>query len=254
MPDQTDFKQTQYAFAAAIRDPEKNPAPDGIDPVRMQVYQELFYNNVEDFLSSTFPVLQEILGEDKWHALVRDYFSTHHARTPLFMQMPYEFIVYLQDERGTQPEDPHFLLPLAHYEWVELALATSNETIDPETIDIDGDLLEGRPIISPLAWVLVYDYAVHLISVDYQPAREDTRQTCLIVYRDSNDDVQFIEINDVTARLLGLIEQERRPAREILEQIAHEIGSPEPEVVVQAGLDTLRDLHQRGVILGIQKS
>ncbi|MDH5361618.1 MAG: DNA-binding domain-containing protein, partial [Gammaproteobacteria bacterium] len=51
MSQQTDFQVIQYQFAAYIRDPEQNPAPDNIEARRMKIYAELFYNNVEDFMS-----------------------------------------------------------------------------------------------------------------------------------------------------------------------------------------------------------
>jgi len=56
------FQQEQYRFTAHIRDPEKNPAPDTIEDRRMAVYRDLFYNNVEGFLSRSFPVLRKIFS------------------------------------------------------------------------------------------------------------------------------------------------------------------------------------------------
>jgi hypothetical protein len=44
------------------------------------------------------------------------------------------------------------MLQLAHYEWVELALDVS--TLDFPEVRQEGDLLESRPVISPLAWVM----------------------------------------------------------------------------------------------------
>lgn len=250
MASEQSFKQTQRAFIGAIRDPEHFSTPADIEERRMAVYRELFYNNVEDFLSSTFPVLKEISGEKNWHALIRDYFAVHRAQTPLFMQMPREFITYLEQEREPRDGDFPFLLELAHYEWSELALATSDERIDMTGIDANGDILEGKPVISPLAWVLGYRYAVHRIGKGYLPTELETEETHLIVFRDRNDEVEFIEINQVTSVLLNRLKQEQRGAREILLEIATELGHPQPEVIVEFGRSILDDLHQRGVILG----
>ena len=96
----------------------------------MNIYRELFYNNVEGFMASSFPVLRKIMDDAQWHALVRDYFSNHKARTPLFPEMPREFLHYLQEEREPQDSDPAYLLELAHYEWVELALSLADEEND----------------------------------------------------------------------------------------------------------------------------
>ena len=58
------FTQTQYEFAAHIRDPESNPKPADVESRRMKIYTELFFNNVEDFIANTYPVLKEITPED----------------------------------------------------------------------------------------------------------------------------------------------------------------------------------------------
>ena len=76
--DQPDFIRRQYEFAANIRDPEKEPAPADIEERRMAVYRELFYNNVESFISGTFPVLRKLHRDEPWHALIRDYLSLIH--------------------------------------------------------------------------------------------------------------------------------------------------------------------------------
>ena len=58
MADPAGFAALQYAFAGHIRDPEHMPVPDGVEPRRMAVYRDLFYNNVENFIANSFPVLR----------------------------------------------------------------------------------------------------------------------------------------------------------------------------------------------------
>ena len=58
-----DFQKLQYAFAAHLRDPAAHPAPAGIEDRRLQIYRELFYNNVEGLLASNFPVIRRVLGD-----------------------------------------------------------------------------------------------------------------------------------------------------------------------------------------------
>jgi len=248
-----DFKQTQYAFAAHIRDPQRHPCPQDVEDRRMNIYRELFYNNVESFMASSFPVLRNIMKDEHWHALIRDYFSRHKAGTPLFPEMPREFLHYLQNEHEPQDNNPPFLLELAHYEWVELALTLADEETDYTQINSSGDLLEHHPVLSSLAWPLQYNYPVHQIGPDYLPDKPADNPTYIIVYRNQNDEIGFLEINPVTARLLQLLsEQPARSGRNILEQIATEINHSSPEVVVQGGLTILQDLQARDIILGTQ--
>jgi uncharacterized protein len=246
-----EFQRVQYAFAAHLRDPARNPAPPDVEDRRMKIYRELFYNNVEGFIAGAFPVLRRLYEDAAWHRMIRDYFSRHRAHTPFFHRIAEEFLHYLQDERAPQPEDPPFLLELAHYEWVELALAVSEAEPDPAGVDPAGDLLDGVPVLSPLAWNLAYRYPVHRIAPEFRPAEPGAQPTCIVVYRDRRDTVGFLEINTVTARLLQLLEQSPgRSGREQLQAVAAELKHPRPETVIESGRELLEGLRRRDIILG----
>lgn len=246
-----DFVRLQYRFAAHIRDPDRQPAPRDIEDRRMGIYRELFYNNVEGFLAGSFPVLRRLLDDDAWHTLIRAYFSQHRARSPLFTEMPREFLNWLDTERGEHPDDPPYLRELAHYEWVELALAISEETLDSLAVDRDGDLLTGIPVLSPLAWHLAYRYPVQRIGPEFRPQHPGEHPTFLVAYRDRADRVGFLEINAVTKRLLELIDEDRGASgRALLERIAVELDHPQPGVVIQGGGELLRSLHRKDIIPG----
>lgn len=254
MTERDRLRRLQFEFAAHIRDPEHAPAPAGIEDRRMQIYRELFYNNLRDLLGRSFPVLRKILGETAWNEIVRDWLRRHRAQTPLFLELPQEFLAYLQDERQPTPGDPPFMLELAHYEWVELALGIDEREIDDAALDASGDLLEGCPVVSPLAASLAYTWPVHRIAPAYQPAEPPAEPTRLLVYRDRKDEVGFIEINAVTARLLELLDvppDARRSGRACLLQIAAELAHPDPEAVLSGGLEILSGLQARDVIIGV---
>jgi len=251
MASRPDFIQQQYSFAAHIRDPEHQPAPPDVEDRRMAIYRELFYNNVEGFLSNSFPVLREIVDDDYWHAMVRAFFIQHQSQTPLFLEIPREFLVWLEQGREAQADDLPYLYELAHYEWVELALSISEESCEQDGVDRRGDLLTGIPVLSPTAWHLSYHYPVHEISPDNQPAQAGDADTHLVVYRDRNDDVGFMLINPVTKRLLELIETDSNASsQQLLNRIAEEMSHPQPEVVVNGGLQILTGLAARDIILG----
>ena len=249
------FKEIQYAFAAHIRNPEANPRPSDIEARRMNIYNELFYNNVEDFMASTFPILRSLYSEQKWHHLIRDYFADHLAGTPLFHEMPREFVRYLEHERTAAQDDYPFMLELAHYEWVELALTVSDQEPDLSAVNSDSDLLEGIPVLSPLAWPLSYQFPVHKINSEFIPDQPGEQTTYLVAYRNQDDEVHFLEINQVTAHLLQLIsENQQHTSRQLLESIAAQLQHPNPDDVIQGGLQILEDLKQRNIILGVNKT
>lgn len=255
MAEQATFLRKQYEFAAHIRNPQTHPCPGDVETRRMKIYTDLFYNNVEDFMSSAYPVLRAIHDDARWHQLIRDYYHTHKAKTPLFPEMPREFLDYLQHERSVHKDDYPFMLELARYEWAELALSLSEQQADLSKIDMHGDLLQGQPVLSPLAWIQSYRWPVHQIGPDYLPDRPADSPVYLLIYRDRADEVHFMELNPVTARLLHLIEQQSLPnTRAMLQKIATELNHPAPEIVIQGGVTIMQDLIKRHVILGVRNN
>lgn len=248
---EADFIRQQKAFAAHIRDPAGAPRPTDVEERRMKIYTDLFYNNVEGFLHDAFPVLRRISDDRSWHALVRDFFHYHQSHTPLFAEIPREFLMYLEHERGERPADPTFLWELAHYEWTELALSIAEDHLPPAALDPEGDLLEGHPLLSTLAWPLAYRFPVHRIGPDYQPDTPPDAPTHLLVYRDMKDAVGFLELNPVSARLAGLLlEHPDWSGRHALVHISEELQHPNADTVIHGGLEILREWRQRDIVAG----
>ncbi|MEN8132266.1 MAG: putative DNA-binding domain-containing protein [Pseudomonadota bacterium] len=243
--------QKQFEFAAHIRNPEQHPRPRDVEDRRMAIYRELFYNNIEGFISNGFPVLRGLYEDADWHRLVRDFFTYHRCRSPYFLEISREFLEYIHDERPEHPQDPPFLYELAHYEWVELALSVSEEIPDWEHIDCKGDLVQGRPVLSPLTWLLNYAFAVHKIGPSFIPQAPGEQPTYLLVYRNRQDEVGFMEPNPVTARLVTLIQEHpQKTGEQLLRQIAEELRHPQPELVIQGGRQTLMQLKEADIVLG----
>ncbi|HNA31131.1 MAG TPA: putative DNA-binding domain-containing protein [Thiobacillaceae bacterium] len=245
-----EFQEYQRAFTAHIRDPRSSARPKGVPARRMQVYNELLYNNLEGFLLACFPVCRNILGKRRWDRLVRAFFRDHTCHTPYFRQIPEEFLKYLQEE--WQPEDgyPAFLPELAHYEWVELELDTSNRDADLPAHDPAGDLLAGRPLLNPVLRVLAYRWPVHRLSPRYKPAEPPPEPTFTLAFRDSVHQVCFTLINSATARLLTLLQENSGlTGTHALTRLERELSLPEG-ALREHGASLLADLRGQGVLLG----
>jgi hypothetical protein len=146
------FAARQLEFAACIRNPHVYPQPGDVDPRRMQIYVDLFYNNIESFLASAFPVAKQVLAGERWPALVRQFIHEHGSESPYFLEISQEFLTFLAERKPIGL--PPFMLELCHYEWVELALGVAEDEIPEEGVDPGGDLLAGIPVVSPLIWKL----------------------------------------------------------------------------------------------------
>ena len=247
----TSFREQQQQFAAHIRNPETAPAPDNIESRRLKIYRELFFNNVNGFLGNTFPVLKSILSDAHWTAMARDFFATHECSTPLFAEISQEFLAYLQNERQPHADDPPFMLELAHYEWIEMAIAISDDDRQTISVDPNGDLLTGRPVLSPVMQNLSYQYPVHTISPENQPSQPPAEITHLVVYRNRQDEVQFLQINAAIQQLIETLKQNPQSSGlDVVTMIAEAMDHPNPEVVIEAGKGLLYDLRQKNVVIG----
>ena len=244
-----DLATTQRAFTAHIRTPTAVTAPADVAPARMAVYRELLRANIAGSLSACFPVLKRVLPPSRWDAIVEDFFARHRCRTPIYRRVPDEFLHYLDAEYAPATDDPPFLAELAHYEWVELALSIDPAEIDADNVAADGDLWIDTVAVSPLAWLLEYRFPVHRIGPDFQPRAANT-PAFIVVYRDRRDEIGFLELNAVSARLLALLQAQPRSGADAAAIIARELELKGTDALRAAAMELLVTLHRRDVVLG----
>ena len=255
MPERPDFQQKQYAFAAHIRDPENVPAPEGIENRRMAIYRKLFFNNLSNLLGTMFPVIRKIKADDQWRGMIRRFMRDYQAETPYFLQLPEEFLSFLQAQDDAAPDDEPFLVELAHYEYAELALSVSTAEDDLDGVDPDGDLLAETPVKSALAWVFAYHYPVHRISPEFLPSEPAPQPVCLALYRDSNDKVRFLELNAITAGLLDAVEKNdsNKTGEALLRDLAESIHYRDVDALIRHGCDALNEMRRLQIVIGTRR-
>lgn len=240
-----DFQQFQHAFARHLRDPHHAPRPAGVPARRMAVYNELLFNNICGFVDTCFPVCRKTLGEARWRRLSRSFYRDWPLHTPWFREIPREFVRYLA-EGNIRPALPVWLAELAHYEWAELAVDVMEAPTPAH--DPAGDLLANPVALNPAQLNLAYAWPVHRIGPDYRPRKP--QPTCLVVYRNTDDAVQFSAINAVTGRLLNLLASTPTTGEAAIRQIAAELQHPAPKQLLAHGAALLDNLRQQGIILG----
>jgi hypothetical protein len=256
MVDKADFQRKQLAFAAHIRDPENVPVPEGIDDRRMAIYSELFFNNIRNLLGGTFPVLKQLHSDEKWRAFIRQFMQKHRAETPYFLQLPQEFLEFLQTEYEPEESDFPFLIELAHYEYIELALSVATDVDDLTDINPDGNLLTEAPVKSVLAWIYPYSYPVHRISSSFLPKEPAEQPIYLAVYRRSDDKVRFLELNPVSAGLLNAIAENdnRKSGEQLLRDLATTINYTDVDALIEHGQVAMEEMKNLEIITGTQRA
>ena len=243
----TALKDYQMAFTRHIRDPQNASPPEGVSERGMAVYNEIVFNSIESSVGACFPVLKKVLGEDIWLRLVREFFIHQPCTTPIFREIPEAFLAYINRVSGLPP----YVQNLAHYEWVELYLAYADETVDWSQIDTEAYLLDSPVAFVPAMTLLSYDYPVHQISPENIPASPLETPVSMLVFRDADDEVKFVELNQMTAALIDDLQDGQLSARQALIGIASAMAFDDVDAIVDFGFELLRDLKSQGAILGV---
>lgn len=239
------FQQTQLDFTRYLRAPAEQPLPVGVEQRRMEIYRDLIYNNIENLIAGVFPVLRSLVADSQWHCLMREFIKQHRCQTPYFLEISEEFLQFLVKSRYLDKDFP-FTCELAHYEWIELALDTSEAAL-PSYQKLPNDILAATFSLSPLAVALHYQYPVHRISRQFKPLVTDPVN--LVVYRNRDDKVCFMEVNSLTQRLLYLMQVNPASALgELLNRIAAELCHDQPSVLEGEAKALVAGLCELGVI------
>lgn len=240
-----DFQHYQQEFTAHIRNPSAHKKPAGVVATRMAVYRSAVFNNIFESVSVCFPVCQAAIGKRAWRALLKEFVKSHAAQSPIFREIPQQFLAFL----NAQKTQPAFLAQLAHYEWVELAVASVETT--QVKLSKQADLLHEKPALAPAHMLLEYDFAVHKISLRKLPKMAE--KTYFLVFRNAEFAVKFIELNPMTFQLLQLINEKNMTGEQALLQLAKAMQHPNPDVIVEFGAGILVDLAKQQAIIGSHK-
>ena len=238
------FQEFQHALAQHLRDPHHTRRPAGVPPRRMAVYNELVFNNLCGFLDSCFPVSRQLLGEARWRRLCRTFGRDWPLHTPWFREIPREFVRYLSEGHIAQSL-PRWLADLARYEWAELVVDVMDVT--PPAHDPQGNLMQAPVLLNPARVDVASAWPVHRIGPAWQPRQ--TEPTFLVLFRDAQQEVQFTEINAVTAHVLALLDS-GLTGQQVFAQLAQEMAHPDPEALQGFGQQLVNSLHTQGVLLG----
>lgn len=248
------FQQIQQQWTQFLRTPAQSLPPANVDNQRLAVYRQLILSNISSLLKSTFPVLHGLLTSQQWDKLIEAYCTNHAAQTPLFTQFATEFLEFLVHYAENLEDYPPFILELAHYEWLEWALFIEpSPTNAPPFAPIStiSQLWQFIPALSPFLSLQCYHYPVHQICVDYQPLTPPTEATYLLVYRDKIEQIQFVLLNPVSARLLEkLLNNTDKTAHALLIEIAEELQHPQADQVINHGQQLLSQWFEMGIIIG----
>ncbi|RZL10426.1 MAG: DUF2063 domain-containing protein [Rubrivivax sp.] len=240
----------QMSLGRHVRDPRRAVAPEGVSRRRLAVYDELVFNNLQGLLEPCFPVIRSVLGR-RWTRLVRQFCREARCHTPLFREVPGEFLQWLLNA-DTCVSLPPWARELAHYEWAELAVDTMAVEVTPSEGALDlppAHLLASAVRVNPSLLNLHYQWPVQRIGPAHRPRKPQA--TSVLIYRDRHDEVRFMAVEPASARLLHLLSAGGTTLAQAADAVALELGRTSPAALHAAALDQCRQWLASDVILGV---
>ncbi len=251
---EAEFVRLQRAFTRHLRDPDRVAPPGDHEARRMAIYRHAVFANVAGLMADNYPRVRVVMNDQRWQAMLRDYIIRHQSRASAFVDVPREFLDYLEHEREVD-DDPPFLRELAHFDWMETLIGADQRTLELDRIERDGDLLAGIPVANPIMTLVRYAFPVHAIDADYQPDAPPLKPTRIAAFRDPDNLYGFLDLNDAAARLLETIMQAPGlSGAEILAGLARDMPGLQTSTLTEAGSIILNRMRQRGAILGTLRS
>ena len=242
---QLPFQRVQAVLAEHIRNPETNPPPSDVEDRRLQIYRRLFYNTIESFCSRNLRSLRNIVDDEYWHTLIREFMHSYRCDSPYFREIPQQFMHFLVETHKEKDRLP-YITELCHFDAIRLELRLAPDTTyatESDSIDFQTDKL----VLSDLVRLLSYQWPVHEIDADYIEIQPPTEPTWIVAFRNKQDNVQILVSNARTIRLLELLRTPQEGAH-LLTTLAQELHLS-PEKIHDQTIDAVRSFVKRGVLI-----
>lgn len=161
----------------------------GINVKNIPQYRRLVFNNIIDTLETAYPITHKLLGEEKWLAIINDFFENCNIQNPQIWLMPEEFKDYLIDSESTLFEEYFFLKDLLAFEWIEVAVFMMPDVAKQQKKD------ENTFLLNPEIDLIKVDYPVHLKNANHI-TKEDKADYFISMHRNpETGSVQFTNLS-----------------------------------------------------------
>jgi hypothetical protein len=219
----------------------------------LALYRRLVRNNLtgvaEKMLSRTRARLNE--REAFFDASFAEFLADRGPRTHYLRDVPHEFLAWAEASWSTlirAGELPPWALDLARHELTEYAVAAAPDArsqAPAQDIALDRPILFAEPVR-----VLRYAFAVHELPEEPADRTEPAaRAVALLVYRDSENDVQHLELSPLGAALAERLLAGSSLGEAVTAACAA-LGVRRTEAIVGDVSALLANLADRGVVLG----
>ncbi|MEZ4225598.1 MAG: DUF2063 domain-containing protein [Polyangiaceae bacterium] len=215
---------------------------------RLFVYRSLVRGTLWEALHASIPRTMARLGgvfEEYFDAFLKDAGPrTHYLRDAIAEFLTYAAPLWLND-----PRVPAYIPELARHEHSQIlvgSMLARDPAVQPEALELDAGLCFIEAVK-----LMHYDHAVHELT-DSEADRTPpvARPTHLLVYRNPEHEVRYLELSPLAARIVEATLEERCSLRDALTHSCEELGTELDDTVLSGTAHLLADLAERGVLLG----
>lgn len=220
-------------------------------PPRLALYRRLVRNNLVDVVRKMLPRTRARMNaarEGAFEASLDAFLDEVGPRTHYLRDVPNELLAWAGPHWRLDDSVPPYLADLAAHEIVAFAIAAAPSVHDSREID---DVALDRPLVFTEAKRLArYSFAVHELTVDEDDvAAPERRDVSLLVYRDPENTVRFLDLTPLAAAILARL-FDGEPLGAAVPAACAALGTSPTEQTLTDTARLLADLGVRGVLLG----
>jgi hypothetical protein len=218
---------------------------------RFLIYRRLVHNRLRAAAKDFIPRAAARRGNEAFIADFAAFMEASASKSPYLRDVPGEFVTWVLPRWAADPDLPPFLGDLARHELLEGEVRNDPGGGEPSTgkaIDLDAPLrFDGS------CRLMHYDWAVHKLPYATDDRTEpEHRSTHLLVYRDPEARVRYLELTPWASAVLSALLDERDTVKAGLVAAAARLGEPLDDDKLAKAAMLFADLAERSVLLGAE--
>lgn len=237
-------QQIQEDLALYCRTNVQQDLPD-VREDRLHHYRRLIFNIVNDAIKGNYPIAYKQFTTEAWEEVITDFLAEHAFQNNQLFKMPGEFIAFAEKKNYAAKYDIHYLIDLLKFEWVEVEVHTMADEEIP-VLSETKDLMRKALFFSPYLKLLALNYPIHLLK---RQENLEEKATYLLVYRQENGTVQYMELAPLMFSILENLISAGVSVFTLLEEELSQLSEDQKQEILQGIEMSLTDLVQKGIIL-----
>ncbi|GAB4183755.1 MAG: hypothetical protein Kow00108_21030 [Calditrichia bacterium] len=223
----------------------------GVREDRLHHYRRLISGVFENTLENAFPLTHQLLSQEEWEEMLRDFQAHHDVKASKLWLMPKEFYEFARlsafGERFNRP----YLSDLLYFEWMEIQLFTMADKVLEPYIE-HGEMLDDLIYVNPEYEMIQLRYPVHKTLVHEELV--DEVNAVVFGFRDvESGEVKFVELSPFFAFIINQIHHREISLKNLIEEMSRETDYPDKETIIPHLLPFVGDMFLQGLFLGYRR-